>query len=284
MKVQIKPYVQQVAILFLCGVGWLSLPDVDMGPYQAVNPHDTSEFIFTALSISFFASLLNSVLDSRFGLMIAGFLGGFFSSTATIHNFGVMNKNDSGLLNFASIGAVLSNVATLVQVLILTHLLEKELFEVLMLPAFLGILMLFLSAAVIYALGRRDIRSESMVTNYPFNWASTFYLALLLLFVTVISTGLNKTFGSSALLVGAVFSGIADAHAIIAGVANMLKTQNIEILDAKLAVLLAFSSNSLFKVFLAYHSGGYEFAKKIAFAIVLCNIGIWSGVVFFFKF
>ena len=195
-----------------------------------------------------------------------------------------MNKNDSGLLNFASIGAVLSNVATLVQVLILTHLLEKELFEVLMLPAFLGILMLFLSAAVIYALGRRDIRSESMVTNYPFNWASTFYLALLLLFVTVISTGLNKTFGSSALLVGAVFSGIADAHAIIAGVANMLKTQNIEILDAKLAVLLAFSSNSLFKVFLAYHSGGYEFAKKIAFAIVLCNIGIWSGVVFFFKF
>jgi hypothetical protein len=191
-----------------------------------------------------------------------------------------MSKSAPGLLNFASTGALLSNVATLLQVLILTHLLEKGLFAVLLLPVVCGIVMLFLSAAVFYVLARKDRPIATRLAQHPFNWRSIFYLAFLILLVTVISTGLNKNFGSSGLLIGALVCGIADAHSIIAGVANMVKTQHIELSDARLAVLLAFSSNSMFKVFLALKSGGFQFAKRIAFAIVLCNMGIWSGVAF----
>ena len=261
----------------LFALGWSVLTDQDMGPFQAVNPHDISEFIFTALLISYVASLLNGLLDLRYGIVFTGVLGGFASSTATIHHLGEMNRVNPGLLHFASIGALLSNVATLVQMLVLTHLLEPQLFDVLTRPVIFGIAMLFLCALLIHVWGHHDGLKASSGVQFPFNWRSILYLAMLLLVVTVITTGLSESFGASGLLISALLSGVADAHSIIAGVANMLKTHHVDLEDAKFAVLLAFSSNCAFKVVLAWKSGGRDFAKRIAFAIALCNLGVWLG-------
>ena len=82
------------------------------------------------------------------------------------------------------------------------------------------------------------------------------------------------------LIMSAIFSGLADAHSIIASIANMLKSQALDLYDAKMAVLTAFTSNSLFKLALAIKSGGAPFAKRIGFTIALCNLGVWALAVF----
>jgi uncharacterized membrane protein (DUF4010 family) len=98
----------------------------------------------------------------------------------------------------------------------------------------------------------------------------------MLLGVTVVSTGLSLEFGSFGLILSSIFSGLADAHSIIASVANMLKSLAIDLYDAEMAIFTAFTSNSLFKVDLAFKSGGGPFAKRIGFAIALCNLGVWA--------
>ena len=176
--------------------------------------------------------------------------------------------------------ARLSNVATLVQILILTHLLANNLFLVLILPVSFGVALLFATALLIYTFDQKTSTGKTQKVNLPFNYGSTFALGLMLLGVTVISTGLNLEFGSSGLILSAIFSGLADAHSIIASIANMLKSHALDLYDAKMAVLTAFTSNSLFKLALAIKSGGAPFAKRIGFAIVLCNLGVWALAVF----
>jgi len=271
-----NPYIHQVTILLICALGWQILPDMGYGPYLAINPHDIFEFIFIALAISFFASLFIRFIDDRYGVIFAGFLGGFASSTATIHQMGEISKADHELLQLASIGALLSNVATLVQILILTHLLAKNLFLVLILPVSFGVALLFATALFIYIFDQKTSTGKTQKVNLPFNYGSTFALGLMLLVVTVVSTGLSLEFGSFGLILSSIFSGLADAHSIIASVANMLKSQAIDLYDAKMAVFTAFTSNSLFKVALAFKSGGVPFAKRIGFAIALCNLGVWA--------
>ena len=169
-----------------------------------------------------------------------------------------------------------SNVATLVQILILTHLLAKNLFLVLILPVSFGVALLFATALFIYIFDQKTSTGKTQKVNLPFNYRSTFALGLMLLGVTVVSTGLCLEFGSFGLILSSIFSGLADAHSIIASVANMLKSQAIDLYDAKMAVFTAFTSNSLFKVALAFKSGGVPFAKRIGFAIALCNLGVWA--------
>jgi uncharacterized membrane protein (DUF4010 family) len=91
------------------------VPDRAMGPYGALNPHSIWILVILVMAISAAGYLAVRMLGARFGLPIAGLASGFISSTATIGAMGARAARTTDLLAAAVAGAVLSTVATIVQ-------------------------------------------------------------------------------------------------------------------------------------------------------------------------
>ena len=104
-----------VAWAVLALTAWQLLPDRYMGPFQAWNPHAIMEFVITIFSISLAGKLAMHVLGAHYGLLLTGLMGGFASSTATIHTMGTVATSRPELADRAAWGGELSNVATLLQ-------------------------------------------------------------------------------------------------------------------------------------------------------------------------
>jgi len=150
-------------------------PDRYLGPFNAINPYSLVLLVVLVMGINAAGYIATRFFGPRYGLPIAGLAGGFVSSTATIHamgtriremgglgigNAGDKTKGDEAtasevasagsasmrLVRSATAGAVLSSVATLIQMILVLSMLQRELAMALMLPMALGILV-----SVIYA-------------------------------------------------------------------------------------------------------------------------------------
>ena len=91
------------------------VPDRPMGPYGALNPHSIWILVILVMAISAAGYVAVRLLGARFGLPIAGLASGFISSTATIGAMGARVGKSTDVLAAAVAGAVLSTVATIVQ-------------------------------------------------------------------------------------------------------------------------------------------------------------------------
>jgi uncharacterized membrane protein (DUF4010 family) len=91
------------------------VPDRPMGPYGALNPHTIWVIVVLIMAISAAGYLAVRLLGSKFGLPIAGLASGFISSTATIGAMGARAAKSREALAAAVAGAVLSTIATIVQ-------------------------------------------------------------------------------------------------------------------------------------------------------------------------
>ena len=94
------------------------IPDRQMGPYGALNPHSIWILVILVMAISAAGYVAVRILGARFGLPIAGLASGFISSTATIGAMGARVRKTTDVLAAAVAGAVLSTVATIVQMAI----------------------------------------------------------------------------------------------------------------------------------------------------------------------
>ena len=91
------------------------LPDRAMGPYGALNPRSIWLVVILVMAISAAGYVAVRVLGARFGLPLAGLAAGFISSTATIAAMGGRAAKQSDVMAGAVAGAVLSTVATIIQ-------------------------------------------------------------------------------------------------------------------------------------------------------------------------
>jgi uncharacterized membrane protein (DUF4010 family) len=90
------------------------VPDVGIGPFHAFNPFTAWRFVVIVMLANTAGYIAQRILGAGVGLPIAGFLGAFVSSTATIVAMGGRAKDDQ-LVRPAVAGAVLSNIATILQ-------------------------------------------------------------------------------------------------------------------------------------------------------------------------
>ena len=139
---------------------WQLMPDVYMGPYNAWNPHVILEFLVIVFSISIAGKLAVQLLGAHYGLLLAGLIGGFASSTATIHSMGSLAKDQPLLADRAAIGGVLSNIATLLQLLVLLELLAPKVLIPFILPLCFGLIGMLAYSLWVLFFAKSDITSS----------------------------------------------------------------------------------------------------------------------------
>ena len=259
-------------------IAWQWLPDRYMGPYNAWNPHAIMEFVITIFLISLLGKLAISVLGAHYGLLLTGLMGGFASSTATIHAMGRIAKSQPLLAGRAALSGVLSNMATLVQLVVLLKLLAPDLLTVFIQP--MGFGMAGMCTYAVWVLVRDHgarITQVEVDENTTFDWQSLLTLTAVVCAVSYASAALNATYGEGGLWVGAALSGLVDAHAIVPTLASLLTHAQLLPRDALMPLLIAFSANTLTKSLLAFQSGGWDYARKVAAGVWVTTAAVWGG-------
>lgn len=253
------------------------LPDRPMGPYGALNPYKTWLVLILIMTISAAGYIAVRLLGARFGLPVAGLASGFISSTATIGAMGARIAKAKNLLAPATAGAVLSTVATIIQmaaVLATTSMLVLQKMSVPLICA--GAAALAYGAVfTIHAL--RDKSEDNSNPGKAFSLATALIFAMVLSVILLVSAALREWFGETGAILAAAAAGLVDTHAAAISIASLVASGKMEAADAVLPILAGLSTNTISKMIFAHTSGGAAFSLRVIPGLIFVALAAWGG-------
>jgi uncharacterized membrane protein (DUF4010 family) len=253
------------------------LPDQPMGPYGALNPRSIWLIVILVMAISAAGYVAVRILGDRFGLAIAGLASGFISSVATIGAMGTRAKTTPAILGAAVAAAVLSTVATIVQMCAVLAATSMAVLWVLSIP----LLGAGLAAAVygvvftIKTLG--ETKEVGSPAGHAFSFSSAILLATTLSVILVVSAALRESFGEIGVIISAALAGFADTHSAAVSIASLVAAGKMSPSDAISPILAALSTNTISKIVIAWTAGGRAFAARLIPGLILVISAAWAG-------
>lgn len=253
------------------------LPDRTMGPFDAINPRTVWILVVLVLAIGAAGHVAVRALGARFGLPAAGLASGFASSSATVGAMGARAAKTPEMLPAAVAGAVLSTVATVVQLAAVLAAISLPTLQAMTLPlACAG------AAAVAYGLGftLRSLRTpepDAADRAPAISLRPALAFGAILAVVLVASAALQHWFGAAGSLAAAGLAGLADAHAAAISMASLTNSGVMSPEAAVLPILAGFSTNTVTKLVFAFSVGGRAFALRVVPGLILVMAAAWAG-------
>ena len=253
------------------------LPDRPIGPYAALNPRSIWLVVILVMAISAAGYIAVRILGDRFGLAVAGLASGFVSSIATIGAMGTRARTTPAILGPAVAGAVLSTVATILQLCAVLAATSMTVLRELSIPLFGAGLASAAYGAVFTIKGLRGTRGIDSQAGHAFSLSSAITLAATLSGILVISAALRENFGETGVIVGAALAGFADTHSAAVSIASLVASGKMNPPDAVSPILAALSTNTVSKIIVAWTAGGRAFALRLIPGLLLVISAAWVG-------
>ena len=253
------------------------LPDQQLGPYGALNPRSIWIIVILVMAISAAGYILVRILGDRFGLAIAGLASGFISSIATIGAMGTRGKTTPAILGAAIAGAVLSTVATILQMCAVLAATSMTVLQVMSIPLICAGAAAVAYGAVFTIKGLRGMKGVAAQAGHAFNFSSAIILAATLSGILVVSAALRENFGEIGVIVGAALAGLADTHSAAVSIASLVASAKMSPADAVSPILAALSTNTVSKIIVAWTAGGRPFALRLIPGLLLVISAAWAG-------
>ncbi|MFZ8986082.1 MAG: MgtC/SapB family protein [Steroidobacteraceae bacterium] len=252
------------------------LPDRAIDPTDTLNPRVIWSLAVLVMSINAVGYIALRTLGPIHGLALSGFAGGFVSSTATHGAMAGRAAQDPTLTRAALAGAALSSVSTPLYMLMVLALVSPALMSSLGLAMGLSAAAAsMVGAGVMIAAGRAP--HGEMHLGRPFDLRQALIFTATFSLVMLIAALLEKGFGSAGALWGVALAGLADTQAAGASAGAMLEAGRLPLLDARTAVMLAYTVNGVMKVLVSVTAGGVRFAGWIAgMQVAMVSFG-WLG-------
>lgn len=252
-------------------------PDVRVGPYGAVHPPSLTRLVVVLMAVNGLGHIAQRVLGPRHGLTIAGFAGGFVSSSATVAAMSAFAKEEPARWQAASAGAIASCVATVVQYALIVGTIDLALLAVLG-PALVSALVVALAfTAALGWMGARTPPPSSSVDR-PFRlWTALAFVAMYCA-VSTAAAALHARVGTAGIVLVSAAAGLVDAHSTAGSLASLHHSHEIDAESARLAALAAFSSNSVTKLVLAWSGRTLRFGAWTSVGIVLIAAALWLAI------
>ncbi len=235
------------------------LPDRPLGPYGVLNPAKVWGLVLAVTLIGWVGYAAGRALGDRWGLLVAGFAGGFVSGSATT---AVMARRHREIGAPAIPAALAANLSTLIQLVAVTAIAAPAVSLRLLPAAAAGAVVL---VAEIAWLSRRlpKAREGDPVVDRPMSLRAALGLTLILVTLLVLTRAAAEWLGSGGAVAAAGVGGLADAHAAAIAAAS-LAPQTIPVTTAVLACGAALAANTVVKLVLALTAGGPRFAATLA--------------------
>lgn len=253
------------------------VPNQFIGPFSAVNPRNLWLIVILIMLIGGLGHIALRWLGGHIGLPIAGFFSGFISSIATIGSMGQRAKGSPDLASSAAAGAVLSNVATMLQLAILLAAIHPATLYALTLPLITGGVVAGIYGAWLALVSHRKTHplKENYQSAHPFSVRTALILTLVIALVSIISAALKTWFGKHGLLIASATAGLADVHAATISAASLAAAENLNTDYTTLPILAAISANAISKITMALLHKNRTFAFQVVSAQLLQVAAIW---------
>ncbi|MEJ2176243.1 MAG: MgtC/SapB family protein, partial [bacterium] len=190
------------------------LPNRGFGPWEALNPYAIWWMVVLIAAISFVGYFAVKIGGAARGTVFTGLAGGLASSTALTLHFSRLAARDPALVRVLATGILLACGTMFPRMLLVASLLNRELFQPLLVPA-------LAMAACVYAPALFTLRRQSRVQSYeasplrnPLDLRTALGFGLLLAVVMLLGKALQELSGEAGVLVLAAASGVADVDAI----------------------------------------------------------------------
>ncbi|MCL6644874.1 MAG: DUF4010 domain-containing protein [Dehalococcoidia bacterium] len=253
-------------------------PNERIGPYGVFNPFAIWRLVVIVMAIGGAGYAAVRLLGARVGLPLSGLAAGFVSSSATIAAMGARARETPALRTPAVAAAVLSTVATVVQMVIVVGATDRRTLEQLWpAMAFAGVAAVGYGA--IFAL--RALRDAAADAHEPggraFDLKTAVLFASTVTAVLFVSAALGDLLGNRGVLLSAAVAGFADTHASAIAVAGLAAGGRVDPADAVVPILAAFTTNSVTKMVLSAASGGRRFAAEVWPGVIVTAALAWAG-------
>jgi uncharacterized membrane protein (DUF4010 family) len=253
------------------------IPDRPLPWLAEVNPRNLWRLAVILMTLQAAGHVAVRMTGAWLGLALSGLASGFVSSTATFAAMGARARAEPALRASCVAGALFSNVATIAQLTVLAVAVQ---------PALLAALWpMLLAGGVAAAAGaaaglhrRRDTEAHAQpASNRMFSLRQAVMVAALLTGVTAGVALVQNTLGAGAATIATALAGFADVHSAAASAYSLAARGRLPMEQMLLAVLLAFSANSLSKFVAAWVAGGAGFAMRVLPGLALLAAAVWGA-------
>jgi uncharacterized membrane protein (DUF4010 family) len=255
------------------------VPDRYVGPFSGINPRTIWRIVILIMSISAAGHIAVRLLGPRFGLPLTGLASGFVSSAATIASMGEQARKEPQILRPAVAGAVLSTVATVIQLAVVLAATNWETFSILRVSLIVSGIMAVMCGNLLTFRNLRGSAPSSIQVGRAFSLKTTLIFASTIGLVQLVAAALDARFGRNGVIAAAALAGFADAHEPAVSVASLVASGKLHAAAAVLPILASLTTNTITKVVVAIMSGGRQFALQIIPGLILVILGAWAGAI-----
>jgi len=255
-------------------------PDQYMGPFNALNPRTIWMIVILIMLISSTGYISLRAMGARIGLPITGLTSGFVSSAATISSMGARAAIEPNLLWGAVAGAVLSTVATFIQMAVVLETTSQQTLLALWLPLTCAGITALAYGIVITLIALHQKAPDSINLGQPFSLKTALLFAATVSSFMLLAAALNQWLGSEGVIVAAAIAGFADTHSAAVSVASLVAAGKLSANEAVLPILAGLTTNTITKAVLAILSGNWRFVSAIILGLILVILSAWIGAAF----
>ena len=242
------------------------LPDRDLGPFHAINPHDIGWMALLVASISFVGYVAVKTAGAGRGILITGLLGGLASSTATTAALARRSRETPELSRSLAAGATAACAVQYPRLLVVVAVASPDFF-VRLWPYLTAMGVATAHAAGLGLLAaRRGAHTEVPLQN-PFELAPAIWFALIFGVVGVVAAAARAWFGDKGLYATAAMAGATDMDAITLTAARLFGGETAPEVLAR-TVTIAAMVNAIAKSAIAIGAGSREFGRRAAIGLI----------------
>lgn len=253
------------------------VPNREVGPFSVFNPFSVWRLVVVVMAISASGYIAVRLLGPKLGLPLAGFASGFVSSSATIGAMGSRARLQPLLLAPAVAGAVLSTVATVVELIIVVGATDPHTLELLWGAAVPAGIVASAYGALMGLRLRNAESGEVLEPGHAFDLKTAVVFAATVTVVLFVSAAAQEQFGAGGVVVATALAGFADTHSAAISAASLAAAGRIEPADAIVPILAALTTNTVTKAVVAYATGRQPYAWRVWVGIAGVIAAAWGG-------
>ncbi|WP_151810888.1 MgtC/SapB family protein [Acinetobacter bereziniae] len=265
--------------IFLLALLLIALPLTPNKPLwgSVLNPYVILKLLTLILAVQAMAHIAKRLLSTKNALLLSSLASGFVSSTATVASLGLEVRNGRADAKANAGAALMSCVATLLQLMIIVIGVSISWFKVIVLPSLLAITVL-----VIFALwlmrNTQPIEANKSTDSRMFSLKEAAIIAGSLTLIQAGVYGLNLLLGDAGLIAGTLLASLFEIHGALATIVIQGEPSNAVL---SLAFLLGLAAHTVAKSINALISGGGRYALvfapiQILHMLIFIVIFIWG--------
>lgn len=246
------------------------LPDQTVDPWRVLNPRKLWLLAVIVMAINAVGHVALRLLGTRWGLLAAGLAGGFASSTATTAAMGAVARRDPALAMTAACAGAVSSISTVVQLAVVTAVVSPALLARIAAPLVAaGVAILLFSTSAIWRDRVGADAARARIAGRAFEPRHALLFMAVVAAVLLLAAAARRGLGDAGLAAALALSGFADVHAAAVSAGQLVDAGQVPLPLAAFALALAFATNTLAKVLVAFAVGGRQYALRLLPGLVL---------------